>query len=573
MLNVVLCWHMHQPDYRHKGEYLKPWTWLHAIKDYSDMAAHLEAIPQARAVVNFSPVLLLQLQDYAQRIKALVQMDMPARDAILDALAGHVPVQDFQSPLLESLLRVNEVHMKQRFEPYARLNEIASRALIEKNDLPRQTLDDLLVWYVLVWMGESCRSLPLIRSLQEKAGEFSALDRKNLLSAIGEIIAGLLPRYRRLAESGRVELSVTPYAHPILPLLLDLDSAREAMPDANLPSFTYPGGADRCDWHLERAMEVFEQTFGMQAAGCWPSEGAVSEATVRKLGQHGFSWCASGAQVLFNSLSDVCDQPQLRPWSLKAQLPGNESAVPVCFFRDDDLSDRIGFEYSKWDARAAVDDFVTQLENKLEAWQGDTEPVLSMIMDGENAWEHFPDNGQLFLENLYERLTLHPDIRLTTFTDVLAYLQPSIMPRLLAGSWVYGTFSTWIGDPAKNRAWELLAGAKSAVDAALAPVLAEAENSSSDLPEWVDQVLCQLAVCEASDWFWWLGDDNRLEDGPAFDQLFRQQLADLYELIGMLPPAVLDQAINTISSEPASDAGVTPSVAGAMKPAGDGQRT
>ena len=401
MLNVVLCWHMHQPDYRHKGEYLRPWTWLHAIKDYSDMAAHLEAIPQARAVVNFSPVLILQLQDYSRRITALAQRDIPARDAILDALAGQ---SAFQPPLLESLLRVNEVHMKQRFEPYARLYEMAARALAEKSELPRQTLDDLLVWYVLAWMGESCRKIPLIRSLPEKAGEFSVQDRKNLLNTLGEIIGDLIPRYRRLAESGRVELSVTPFAHPILPLMLDLDSAREAMPDASLPSITYPGGADRCDWHLERAKVVFEQAFGRQAAGCWPSEGAVSEATIRNLSQHGFSWCASGAQVLFNSLADASDQPQLRAWSLPAQISGEEPATTVCFFRDDELSDRIGFEYSKWDAGAAVDDFVQQLEKRLEAWEDDAEPVLSMIMDGENAWEHFPNNGQAFLQGLYHHM-------------------------------------------------------------------------------------------------------------------------------------------------------------------------
>ena len=448
-LNVVLCWHMHQPDYRYLGAYLRPWTWLHAIKDYSDMAAHLENIPVARAVVNFSPVLMEQLLDYPARIRACLDHATPIRDEILDALAGRMPEgagpHSSMPSLMHSLLRVNEAMMKSRFAAYAHLHGETRQALAEGRFLPRQQLDDLLVWYVLAWLGESLRGEKLPVALQEKAGSFTAADRYALLQLVGEVCGGLLPRYRALAEAGRVELSVTPFAHPILPLLQDMHCAQESMVDAPLPSARYPGGTARCDWHITEAVRVFRQAFGQTPAGCWPAEGGVSEATVELLRQHGFSWTASGAKVLYNSLADVVPGAHLHPWRL--HTPAGESASPACFFRDDGLSDLIGFEYSKWAASDAVDDLVRRIEHLAaanesanesanEAYEAAAggrgeEAVLSIIMDGENAWQYFPHNGSEFLSLLYQRLGSHPAIRLTTFSAVLPHLAPRPLARLV----------------------------------------------------------------------------------------------------------------------------------------------
>ncbi len=570
-LNVVLCWHMHQPDYRYQGAYLRPWTWLHAIKDYSDMAAHLENIPVARAVVNFSPVLIEQLQDYPARIRACLDHATPIRDEILDALAGQVPegttTHSSMPTLMRSLLRVNEAMMKSRFAAYARLHGEAKQALAEGRLLPRQQLDDLLVWYVLAWLGESVRSEALPVALQEKVGGYSAADRHALLQLVGEVCGGLLPRYRALAEAGRVELSVTPFAHPILPLLQELQCAHESMPHAPLPSAGYPGGTARCDWHLSEAVRVFRQAFGRTPMGCWPSEGGISEVTLAQLSHHGFVWTASGAKVLYNSLPEAVpvsvSAAHLHPWQMAA--PGGEIVSPACFFRDDELSDRIGFEYSKWPAGDAVDDLVRRIEHSADS-AGPEEAVLSIIMDGENAWEHFPRNAAEFLTLLYERLGSHPRIRLTTFSAVLPRHAPLQLSRLVAGSWVYGTFSTWVGDPAKNRAWDLLINAKSAVDLALAPELTAAAQEQREPGPWVFAVLRQLAVCEASDWFWWLGEDNRLEDGPAFDLLYRQQLAGLYQLISAPPPVALDVPINSgLNSASGPNTDQPPGMTGAMR--------
>jgi len=554
-LNVVLCWHMHQPQYRCNEIYTRPWTWLHAIKDYTDMAAHIEAVPDARAVVNFSPHLMLQIDDYSHLIRRLLDSGEASGDHILDALSGLLPEENAKKEaLVRSCLRAHEVNIRQRFEAYNQLCQIADQAL-ENGRLPEPgEMSDLIVWYCLAWMGEYMRSeSPLAGRMMEQAGGFSLQNRRDLLALIGTEIADILPRYRKLAETGRVELSVTPWSHPILPLLMDFASAREAMPDVELPAGSYPGGEERCNWHLQHAIDYFEHHFGFRPDGCWPAEGALSERTLELLQNHGFKWTASGTKVLQNSLGAGVSQhtdsyhqesPHHRLWTAPAEnRDGNHL---VCIFRDDELADLIGFTYSKWQAPDAVNDLVYRLEQALERanTQGISEATVSIIMDGENAWEYYPENGREFLSLLYQRLSSHPRFRLSTISDVLkrAPLQP--LPRLTAGSWVYGNFSVWMGHPAKNRAWERLIDAKLAVDEAIA------RDHAGQLP--LEQVLEQLSVCESSDWFWWLGEEGRAQDGPAFDALFRLQLKSLYRLIGVQVPAVLDQPIDDTHPQPAS---------------------
>ena len=561
-LNVVLCWHMHQPQYRSEGIYTRPWTWLHAIKDYSDMAAHIEAVPEARAVVNFSPHLMVQIEDYARLIRRFIEHGDASGDRILDALGGLYPEDhDGRAALLRSCLRAHDLNMKQRFQPYAELCRKTEHGLREDIPLNDQDRADLLVWYSLAWMGEfTRRESPLIQRLMKQAGGFSMSDRHELLALIGDEIAGILPRYRRLAEQEKVELSVTPWSHPILPLLLNFESARESMPDVDLPGSPYPGGEDRCNWHLQQAIDYFQQQFGQRPAGCWPSEGGLSEHTLQLLRNHGFRWTASGTNVLRNSLGNEynngANQHQL--WSAPEPNSGSrpDGGNIACIFRDDELSDLPGFTYSNWRAEDAVNNLVHRLEQVLEHTEVQ-HPTVSIIMDGENAWEYYPENGREFLSTLYKRLAEHPTLKLSTFSSLLDQVPLKPLPRLVAGSWVYGTFSVWIGHKAKNRAWELLIEAKRAVDGALE------SDADGKLP--LEQILEQLSICESSDWFWWLGEEGRAEDGPAFDELFRVQLKVLYRMIGIAVPAVLDQPIDDTHLPPTDGTG-----AGTMRQANMG---
>ncbi len=536
---------MHQPEYRDRqtGEFKLPWTYLHVIKDYVDMAAHLEAVPDAKAVVNFAPILLEQIEDYAAQIKCFLSERRKIKDPLLAALA------DLSAPagvserlkLIRDCKKANRERQIKRYPVFAELIDMASWVETRPEAvkyLNSQFFVDMLVWYHLAWLGETVKlSDSRVQKLIEQGQNFTTDDKIELIKVIGDLVNGVIGRYRTLAEQGRIELSVTPYAHPIIPLMLDIKAAHEAVPDAPLPELEhYPGGESRVKWHLQKGLDTFQHFFGFRPDGCWPSEGSVSVRTLEILAEFGFKWAATGGNVLHNSLnaSDADHNAVHYPFRV------NE-VESVCFFRDDGLSDLIGFEYSKWHADDAVADLIYHLENI--AHHEPEGSVVSIIMDGENAWEYFPENGYHFLSALYQRLTEHPIIELTTFSECLAenvVVKP--LSRLVAGSWVYGTFSTWIGSPDKNRGWDMLGDVKQTFDRAVATgKLTEQDIKEAEL---------QLAVCEGSDWFWWFGDYNPGEAVSDFEKQYRLNLKNLYHLLGEEPPEYLALSFTQGSGAP-----------------------
>ena len=535
-LRVVLFWHMHQPEYRDPltGAYLAPWAYLHALKDYTDMAAHLENEPAASAVVNFSPVLLDQLEDYRRQLDEFFSGGGGLRDPLLAALAQPaLPVEaEASRSLMQACLRLQRSRMAERFESFRRLVEMADWVLVHPDVFhyvdPR-LLGDLLVWYHLAWLGETVRRTdPCAVRLLHKGQGYTADDRRELLRLIRDLLAGLLGRYRALAAQSRVELSMNPYAHPILPLLLDFRAGQEARHDLALPAAPgYPRGEARARWHLDQGRVLHERCFGTPPAGCWPSEGALSSATLALLGDTGFRWAASGQGVLRNSLGQGAGSDTLhRPYRL------GEGRTAV-FFRDDELSDLIGFQYKDWHA----DDAVADLVSRLTAIAGEPEAgdgrVVCIALDGENAWEHYPENGYHFLTALYRTLAADPRFELTTFGRCLddAGVPVRMLPRIVAGSWVHGDLATWIGHPDKNRAWDMLVEAAVLCAAAL-------DSGRLDVSER-NRLERQLAVCEGSDWFWWPGEYNPEAAVSHFEHLYRLQLAGLYHLLGEAPPDYL----------------------------------
>jgi len=557
---VVLLWHMHQPDYRDimTGEYYFPWTYLHAIKDYVDMAAHIEAQPKAKAVVNFAPILLEQLDDYADQITAHFANNTPIKDVVLASLVEpSLPASG--SPefikLAQKYLRANRERMIERFPVYRELadlvNNLDQHPVISRY-LNDQFLIDLGVWYHLSWMSEIVRrqDARIIR-LQKKERDYTFEDRCELLKIIGELVASIGPRYRKLAESGQIELCMSPYAHPIVPLLLDLETTKEAMPDAPMPNATcYPGGRLRAQWHLNEGIKTFEQYFGKRPRGCWASEGALSDATLALLQEAKFDWTATGDSVLHNSLRAdenhaVNQAIHLNKTSL--HRPYHFAGVKLnTFFRDDGLSDLIGFKYATWHSDDAVGDLINHMVTIATASNDTKNTVISVIMDGENAWEYFPENAYHFLSSLYKRLTDHPQLELSTYSEILDAQKPVPieMPHLVAGSWVYGSFSTWIGDKDKNRGWDMLCDAKKAADTALS------EKSFS--ADQLVQIEKQLALCEGSDWFWWFGDYNPSQSVSDFEYLYRRHLSNLYALIETPAPAYLSEVISVGGGAPAT---------------------
>lgn len=545
---------MHQPDYRDivSNEYVLPWTYLHAIKDYSDMAFHLEANPTARVTFNFVPILLEQLEDYSQQFK-----ENTIHDPLLALLikANLADISHAQCHLIvQSCFKSHHEKMLSPFPHYQRLLQLYQLVEPMMGDeqfhyLSEQYKADLLVWYHLAWCGESLRrNNALVQALMAKGVLFTLADRQQLFSVIGETISQLIPRYKALMERKQIEVSTTPYYHPILPLLLDFKSALDTMPDAPLPENTdYSGGQSRAVAHVLSAQKSHAAHFGVMPRGMWPAEGGVSHAALSLMAEHGVEWTATGQGVLANSLlKSQLSAADKHEYLYQPYRVTDGKHDILCFFRDDQLSDKIGFEYARMHSSDAVRDFMQTLEHVQQTNTQKNSKIVSVILDGENAWEYYPYNGYYFLCELYAALANHPDIEMTTFSDMVDLYQSSeyqdkglsatVLPQVAAGSWVYGTFSTWIGSKDKNLAWDLLCAAKKTYDSVLS-------NSSFD----ADQLAAcerQLAICEGSDWFWWFGDYNASDSVASFDQLYRRNLINLYRLLGQPVPAVLHQSIS-----------------------------
>ncbi|RMG90542.1 MAG: glycoside hydrolase family 57 [Zetaproteobacteria bacterium] len=543
-LSVVFYWHMHQPFYREAdtGNYHLPWVYLHAIKDYTDMAEIIEQVPGTRAVVNFVPSLTEQIADYARNLRDFLDCRTDRlNDPLLDALAhpdGKYS-RNQREFLLTACFRLNHERNLHRYPDYSRLWHIAEHARNQEaiDYLGPCFFTDLVTWYHLAWLGETVRQQRFVaRRLIEKGRNFSYQDRRDLLTLIAALLDEIPVRYKKLRDQRKIELTTTPYAHPIIPLMLNFESARETVPDADIPDEPYPGGEERARMHIALALESHQKVFGETPAGCWPAEGAVSEETLRLLAEAGFRWCATGEAVLHHSLRYNLREQQgnrdlYHPW-----IVGKGDDAITCFFRDDRLSDLIGFEYSRWNSHDAVNHFMHELAEIRHRTQGMDAPVVGIIMDGENAWEHYDQNALPFLTELYQRIAEHPDYDLTTFSDYLsAHPAKDELPHLVSGSWVYGNLSTWIGDPAKTRGWQLLIEAKKAFDTAL-PDLS---------PEKREAAEAQLRICEGSDWCWWFGDYNPGDVVRDFDRLYRQHLCKLYSLIDRPAPPELQEIISS----------------------------
>jgi alpha-amylase/alpha-mannosidase (GH57 family) len=571
-LDLVLVWHMHQPDYRDyaTGQFVVPWVYLHAIKDYSDMAGHLERHPGVRAVVNFSPVLLDQIEDYADQFRT-----GHLRDPLLALLAQPAARPLSLADRLLALNRCFHANHLQMIAPYAQyrglydlFKQLEPQGEYALRYLSDQYVFDLLTWYHLSWLGETIRrETDTFRKLSALGHNFGYAERMELYSLIGDTIRELIARFRRLAERGKVELSTSPQNHPLAPLLIDFRSAKEALSEVSLPAAVgYPGGYARVERLLRMASESHLRRFAALPNGMWPAEGAISDRVLALFAADRLKWTASSESVLANSLRAKLGISFDRARDLYRPYHIATEAGPIsCFFRDERLSDLIGFHYAKWSGEDAAENFVRELEAIAAAAPANERPVVSVILDGENAWEYFPYNAFYFLSALYGRLESNPIVRTHSFRSYLAaredgtaedsgYPAAGTLSGIVAGSWVYGDFSTWIGSPEKNRAWDLLVSAKERFDKAM--------TEGQLPPARIEAATRQLTDCEASDWFWWMGDYNPADAVATFDQLYRMKLSNLYRELQV--PAPLDLL------EKISRGGGIPETGGTMRRAAQG---
>ena len=521
-VHLQILWHFHQPYYAKPGAdgFDLPWVRLHSAKSYLDMAAVLERHPSFRCTANFSGVLLEQLMRYTEDGWRDTYWDLTLQDP--DSLD-----ESTYRRVLRGFFSLNHDTVVARFPRYREL--LAKRSSGER--FVTQELLDLQVLFNLAWCGFTLReSDPRIVSLIAKERDYSQQDRELVLEAHLDAMGEVSTRWRSLVETGQVELSVTPHYHPILPLLIDTDSARRCMATAPLPArFCFPSDAEE---HIDRGLAIAERYFGTRPRGIWPSEGSVSPELLALVQDRGLMWLASDEGILHGSDVDIrrTEGYENRAWSLDGE-------APYLFFRDHELSDLIGFSYSKSPADEAVSDFMGRLTARAD---DRAETCISVILDGENAWEHYPNDGKSFLETFHTRLSQADIINLTTPSSYLAQQhRPGRIRRLSTGSWINSDFRIWIGSQETNRAWDQLLQARALFDQ-VAPSLDDASRA---------RARCFLLRAEGSDWMWWYGDDFQSMEDDIFDSLFRHNLVAVYQELGRALPTALRHPIGGATRE------------------------
>ncbi|MBE0671799.1 MAG: hypothetical protein IH588_14515, partial [Anaerolineales bacterium] len=389
---------------------------------------------------------------------------------------------------------------------------------------------------------------PYLLQLRRKGSRYTESEKNYILDRQIHVMGEMFEEYSRLERDFGGELSSSPMYHPILPLLIDNRSARDAYPGVSLParSFAYPGDA-QCQ--LEKGREVFRDLFGSYPKGLWPSEGSISPATLEMAAKTGFRWAATDEILLSKALGkpihrDAGGVPQEPHWLYLPYTVRTPSGDIRILFRDHHLSDLIGFEYSRWDAMDAANNFVNNIKaiyRKLEvsgSGSGGAEYIVPVILDGENAWEYYPDSGVHFLRALLSKLDgLRPDIECVPISEALENTRTSlVLENVPTGSWIDGTFHIWIGHHEDHAAWDMLSRARGLWDSHANRFVSQ----GTELPENLLKAKEFLFVAEGSDWCWWYGDDHFTPHGPEFDRLFRHNIKAAYVAIGVNPPDALD---------------------------------
>ena len=527
MPQIYLCflWHMHQPFYKDlaSGEYKLPWTRMHALKDYYGMARILEEFPGVRQTFNLVPSMMAQVEEYAAGT---------ARDPFLEAALK--PAESLTDAdrafLLQHSFYSDPQHIIYRYPRYGELFDAwqSQKSAGARPLFGPQDFRDLQMWSQLAWFDEEFQEHDEeVRDWVRRGHGFTPADQARMGNKQREIVAQVAPEYRKLAASGQIEISTTPFYHPILPLVCDSSIAGVSHPGVNLPPrFRYPGDARK---QLAMSREFIAHAFGAEPAGLWPSEGSVSDEVFTIAAELGYQWAATDSGVLNRTLGrGVAVDGLYRPyrWQQDAHSLG-------VLFRDHYLSDLIGFVYAKMDAAAAADDFLKRIrDNSAGILHSGRDALVPIILDGENAWEYYSRNGRPFLRELYRRIQDDPQFRALTVSEAFERLAPEPLNGIFPGSWINANFDVWIGAEEDNQAWTQLLRAREMFDSA--PAVSEEKRRLA-----YEEVL----IAEGSDWCWWYGPEHDSANRVEFDQLYRSHLANIYRFLDLTPPEELSRPI------------------------------
>jgi alpha-amylase/alpha-mannosidase (GH57 family) len=543
-IHLVVLWHMHQPQYRdpETGRYVLPWTRLHALKDYWGMVNILEEFPNFHATFNVVPSLGLQLEEYASGTFNEPWFDLAFCDA-------EQLTKEDKAEILQRAFQVNHERLLARWPRFLELYEWSRQAGGAQATVTFTPRDwrDLQLLSQLAWMEEEWIARdPVINKLSAKGKDFSEKDKNALKLKQLEFLRLVLPIYRQAAARGQIEISTTPFYHPILPLVCDSDIARIANPSTPLPRRAYRHPEDARE-QLRRAIEYHQRVFGVKPAGLWPSEGSVSDETLRIAAEEGFQWFGTDEGVLGRTLNvgffrEASGLPAnaerlYRPWRVQMGATGITG-----LFRDHHLSDLIGFVYSRLDAKAGASDLHGRLRAIGERVQSKQPLTISLFLDGENAWEYYAGNGREFLREFYSRIQADPDFRALTASEAIA--AAGEIPQatgIFPASWINANFDVWIGHAEDVQAWDYLWDARE--------VFSRSEDARAqgrkDAPseEALQQAKESLLAAEGSDWCWWYGPEHSTANDAEFDALYRKHLTGIYRALGKVAPDELAKPI------------------------------
>ncbi|HET6310914.1 MAG TPA: glycogen/starch synthase [Candidatus Nitrosotalea sp.] len=532
-IHVAFVWHMHQPYYKDDltSTYLLPWVRLRCAKDYYKMPALLDGYPKIRATFNLVPSLLAQIEDYGKSESVDLFLNLSRRDA------GELSAEE-----RDFVLRwMRESPRSLRVQQSPRYLELASRPIDAQFTMG--DIRDLQVWFNLAWCDPVwMESDPRLAELKRKDRDFSEADKQPLFTAQLDMMAKVIPKYRELADRGQAELTFSPYYHPILPLIIHVDSARSANLNIQLPQrhFSHREDAER---QIELGFGAFERLLGRRPKGMWPSEMAVGESVIGLATGAKLDWMISDEEVLARSMDSQYSRDADLYSPKRVEREGQSVAM---VFRDAQISNAIGFDYQKMSSLDAARSLVGRVK-KIGEQQGDREQLVVIALDGENAWEYYPRDGHDFLNALYTELEANPSVVTTTVSDFIAEHPPEQqLHHLHTGSWIGSSLDTWIGDPEHNIAWDLLAETRDWL-----------EEQSRQRPKESEQVALawrEIFITEGSDWFWWFSRKHDSGMDLIWDNQFRLHLRNVYKLMGTRAPARLFQPI--IKRAPTPERGV-----------------
>lgn len=535
-LSIALIWHMHQPTYRtsENGIYLMPWVRMHAIKDYLDMLLIMDEFPSLKLNFNLVPVLLDAIYDYGYNDAHDIYSKL--------TIAEHLSDEEKEF-ILNHFFDANYKNMVLHHDEYRKLYEKRySREDITIHDFSEQEYFAVMSWFNLAWFDPYWRkSEELVKIAEKKNEEFTLDDRKKIIELQRKICREIIPQYKKYQLAGRIEISTSPYYHPILPLLLDMNDAEKSNPSLEPPKI-HSNMAQDAVWQVKSALDKFEQLFDVRPKGVWPSEQCISKKTLELFQNLGVKWTISDEGVLEQSLKTefirdfrgYLEDPYglCHPYSF--HTIGKKIDI---LFRDSVLPNLIGFEYPNHDAeKAAYDlyDRIKTIQVKLKN-SPDNDHILTIAMDGENCWENYAQDGHVFLAALYRLITQDDELETVRVSDYLEKIDKSVkLSKIHPGSWINRDFSLWVGEPTKNLAWEYLD--KTRAD------LVSFEKEKPD-KELLKQAWNEIYICEGSDWYWWYGEPNDSGQDEIFDLIFRERLQNVYKILDKPVPEYLNRSL------------------------------